>query len=90
MASVPRRAGEQSEPLGRQVDRRGRAAGAAAIAAIAIGVVAVVVLHSVGGDEGGGLRGLAGAEGDRHAHRLVARRPGRRRAGARICERREA
>lgn len=76
MASVPRGTGKQPEPLGREVDRRGRAAGAAA----------AVVIHwpgrpirpvipcggGVGGDEGGGLRGLAGAEGDRHAHCLVA------------------
>ena len=67
MSSVPRLAWAEAEPLGREVDRGGRAAGA------------VVIRGGAGGDEGGGLRGLSGAERHRHAHRLVARRTGRRR-----------
>ena len=76
MASVPRGAGKEAESFGREVDRGRRATRAVVIRSGGGGS------SGVGGDEGGGLRGLAGAERDRHAHRLVvARRPGRSRPG---------
>ena len=76
VSSVPRLARAEAEPLGREVDRGGRAARAV-----------VIRRHGgAGGDEGGGLRGLPGAERDRHAHRLVARRTGRRRPRV-VCRR---